>query len=203
MYFIKTPAWVKAVFSAYTWNVNTTEKTLYLTFDDGPHPLATPFVLEQMDKFGAKGTFFCLGKNVREHEAIYQDIIKSGHAVGNHTNDHLNGWKVSHDEYIKNVDRASALIKSDLFRPPYGRISRRAGRTLLKEKYQIIMWDVLSGDFDVHIAPEKCAANVLNKAGAGSIIVFHDSQKALQNLKYTLPLVLSEFSSRGFMFKHL
>ncbi|MCH5599432.1 polysaccharide deacetylase family protein [Niabella ginsengisoli] len=203
MYFVKTPAWLKVIFNAYTWHIRTKERELYLTFDDGPHPAATPFVLEQLEKFNAKATFFCLGKNVLEYNAIYEQIIKKGHSIGNHTNNHLNGWNVTHDEYINNIDLASTYIKSDLFRPPYGRISRKAGRTLLQKNYKIVMWDVLSGDFDAKISPEKCSANVVNKAKNGSIIVFHDSQKAFKNMSYALPLVLEYFSSKGFVFKSL
>jgi peptidoglycan/xylan/chitin deacetylase (PgdA/CDA1 family) len=203
MYFVKTPFWLKKLFKAYTWHVNTANKELYLTFDDGPHPVATPFVLEQLTDFNAKASFFCLGKNVVEYPAIYQDIMQRGHTVGNHTHNHLNGWKTSHDVYVDNVYQASAHIVSDFFRPPYGRISNKAGKTLRKKGFDIIMWDVLSGDFDQSLSPENCKRNVVEKAGSGSIIVFHDSEKAFPNLKYALPSVLEYFGSQGFIFKGL
>ncbi len=203
MYFVKTPFWLKSIFSSYTWDIQTADKELYLTFDDGPHPVATPFVLQQLTDFNAKGSFFCLGKNVLEYPAIYRDIIEGGHTVGNHTHNHLNGWKTAHDAYVDNVDQASAYIASGFFRPPYGRISNRAGKSLQKKGFKIIMWDVLSGDFDRQLSPESCRRNVIEKAGNGSIIVFHDSEKAFPNLKYVLPQVLDHFSAAGFAFKGL
>jgi len=203
MYFIKTPFWVKRIFNKYTWHINVANRELYLTFDDGPHPIATPFVLEQLDKFGAKASFFCLGKNVITYPDIYWDIIKRGHSVGNHTHNHLNGWKTQHNDYIKNVDEASMHISSCLFRPPYGRITNKAGKALLQKGFRIIMWDVLSGDFDINISPERCKENVVKKAVKGSVIVFHDSEKAFNNLSYALPEVLEHFSREGFVFKGL
>ena len=118
MYFVKTPFWLKRIFKSYTWDVNTAEKELYLTFDDGPHPVATPFVLQQLADFEARASFFCLGKNVVEYPVIYKDIVAGGHTIGNHTHNHLNGWNTPHDVYVDNVDRASACISSGLFRPP-------------------------------------------------------------------------------------
>ncbi|GAB3412450.1 polysaccharide deacetylase family protein [Niabella aquatica] len=203
MYFVKTPLWVKKVFNKYTWHINTENKELYLTFDDGPHPVATPFVLKQLDQYGAKASFFCLGKNVVAHQDIYEDILKRGHTVGNHTHNHLNGWKAKYDDYIQNINEASVHIQSRLFRPPYGRITPKAGRTLLQKGFKVIMWDVLSGDFDTHIAPHSCRANVIRKAVKGSIIVFHDSEKAFNNLSDALPGVLEHFSQKGFIFKGL
>lgn len=203
MYFVKTPFWLKKIFRSYTWDVKTANKELYLTFDDGPHPVATPFALAQLAAFNAKGSFFCLGKNVLEYPGIYQNIIESGHTVGNHTHNHLNGWKTAHDVYVDNVDQASAHIVSGFFRPPYGRISSRAGKSLRKKGFKIIMWDVLSGDFDRQLSPENCKRNVIEKAGRGSIIVFHDSEKAFPNLKYALPMILDHFGSQGFVFKGL
>ncbi|WP_346236884.1 polysaccharide deacetylase family protein [Niabella insulamsoli] len=203
MYFIKTPGWVKRVFSAYTWHVPTEQKELYLTFDDGPHSVATPFVLNQLDQYNAKATFFCLGKNVIDYPGIFADIIEKGHSVGNHTHNHLNGWKVQESAYLANVEQAAQHIDSDLFRPPYGRLKTRTGRSLVKAGYQVIMWDVLSGDFDLKISAQKCSDNVLTRARQGSIIVFHDSQKALAHLQYALPRALEYFATLGFSFKRL
>ncbi len=203
MYFVKTPLWAKFFFNRYTWQIHTENKELYLTFDDGPHPVATPFILEQLDLFGAKASFFCLGKNVIAHQDIYREMLKRGHSVGNHTHNHLNGWKVPHNDYIKNVEAATLHIDSLLFRPPYGRITRKAGKSLMQKGFRVIMWDVLSGDFDINIKPERCTANVINHAVKGSVIVFHDSEKAFKNVSYALPRVLEYFSQKGFIFKGL
>ncbi|MFT4094119.1 MAG: polysaccharide deacetylase family protein [Niabella sp.] len=200
MYFVKTPFWLKKLFNAYTWDIKTSEKILYLTFDDGPHPVATPFVLNELDKYNAKATFFCLGKNVIQHPDIYKELLLKGHAVGNHTHNHLNGWKVNVSDYIANVREASRYIQSSFFRPPYGRISKKQGQALKKDQYSIIMWDVLSGDFNLKLSPENCLKNVTLKAAPGSVVVFHDSQKAFKNLSYALPKILEYFDNWGFIF---
>lgn len=206
MYFIKTPFWLKKIYSSYYWDINTQEKILYLTFDDGPHPTATPFVLYQLQQYNAKATFFCIGKNVIAHPNIYAQIIADGHLTGNHTHNHLNGWKTETKVYLENIKLAEQQIRSSLFRPPYGRIKREQGKLLISKDfdgrgYNIIMWDVLSGDFDNKISPEKCLANVTRKATNGSIIVFHDSEKAFKNMSYALPNVLEFFSEKGYAFK--
>lgn len=203
MYFVKTPFWLKKLFKDYTWHIDTSDKELYLTFDDGPHPVATPFVLKQLAACNAKGSFFCLGKNVLQYPELFQHIIQSGHAVGNHTHNHLNGWKTSLKEYVDNVAQASAHINSSLFRPPYGRISHKAGRSLRAQGHRIVMWDVLSGDFDRKLSPENCKKNVIENAVSGSIVVFHDSEKAFPNLQYALPAVLEFFDNKGFSFKSI
>src|SRR5688572_28780142 len=151
-YFIKTPWWLKKMYSSYQWSIDTKEKDLYLTFDDGPHPVVTPFVLEQLKKYNAKASFFCLGKNVLAEQGIYKKIIEEGHAVGNHTHNHLNGWKTKDEDYIADVIEAGKFIDSFLFRPPYGKITsfqaKNIKTALKNENAKIIMWDVLSGDFD-------------------------------------------------------
>ena len=177
------------------------EKILYLTFDDGPHPIATPFVLDTLKEYNAKATFFCIGKNVQVHKQIYQRILDEGHKAGNHTFNHVNGWKTNDETYIKEVMNAKQYIDTDLFRPPYGRISRFKINLLQQAGFKIIMWDVLSGDFDKEESKEKCASNVILQAKTGSIIVFHDSEKAFQKMSYALPLVLRKFSEEGFTFK--
>lgn len=201
-YLIKTPWWLKKLYpSSLVWDIDTAEKTLYLTFDDGPHPTATPFVLDTLKKYNAKATFFCIGKNVVEQTALYQRILDEGHKVGNHTFNHLNGWKTKDKDYMDNTFEASKYIDSKLFRPPYGRISRFKINLLVKAGFKIIMWDVLSGDFDKEETGERCAANVILQTKPGSIIVFHDSEKAFEKMSYALPVVLEKFSSLGYTFK--
>jgi peptidoglycan/xylan/chitin deacetylase (PgdA/CDA1 family) len=203
MYLVKTPLLLKKIYNSYVWNVNTESKKMYLTFDDGPHPTATLFVLDTLKKFNAKATFFCIGKNVEQYRNIYNRIIEEGHAVGNHTQNHLNGWKTQDDVYLNDTKQASLTIDSNLFRPPYGRITRFQAKLLANLGLKIIMWDVLSGDFDINLSKEKCADNVILQAKKGSIIVFHDSQKAWERLEYALPKVLFFFSNAGYTFEKL
>ncbi|MEO7292337.1 MAG: polysaccharide deacetylase family protein, partial [Ginsengibacter sp.] len=183
----------------------TEEKVLFLTFDDGPDPVATPFVLEELKKYNAKATFFCIGKNVEEHFDLYKKIIDEGHAVGNHTFDHLNGWKTQDEKYLDNIFKAKKMIDSNLFRPPYGRISRFQLKQLKGKKYDLIpiMWSIVTGDFDEEISGEECYLTVIKNAKEGSIVVFHDSQKAFGRLRYALPLVLKKFAEKGFEFKRI
>ena len=204
MYLVKTPFWLRALYPGCTWKMPANEKVIYLSFDDGPHPTATPFVLEQLKKYNAKASFFCIGKNVLSYANIYESIIQQGHAVGNHTYDHLNGWKTATPIYIENIISASTLITSNLFRPPYGRISASQLRKIKADKtlpQQIMMWDVLSGDFDLHLNGKQCAKNVIKNAGPGSIVVFHDSAKAWERLQVALPQVLAYFSNLGYRFE--
>ena len=207
MYLIKTPWWLKKIYPSFVWNMPREEKYIYLTFDDGPHETATAFVLDELRKFNAKATFFCIGKNVQKHPNIYQSIIDEGHAVGNHTFNHMNGWKNNDFIYIKNISVAAQFIKSNLFRPPYGRIKKAQANMLLDQSTngnqppQIIMWDVLSGDFDTKLSPEKCLKNVVRNTTNGSIIVFHDSTKAWERMSFALPKVLEHFSKQGYRFE--
>lgn len=204
-YTAKTPTWVKKLFKACIWDLPGTEKNIYLTFDDGPHPLITPFVLDELAKYNAKATFFCIGKNVAQHPATYSRILSEGHAVGNHSFDHLNGWKTENAVYLANILKAGEYIKSDLFRPPYGRITPSQIKNLTQQKrlYKIVMWSVLSGDFDVSISAEQCCKNVLKNAGNGAVVVFHDSEKAEIRLRYALPEVLKYFTAKGYVFEKL
>lgn len=201
-YFVKTPSILKPIMGDFLWNVDTTRKELYLTFDDGPTPVITEWVLETLSEYKAKATFFCLGKNVEKEQSIYELIQREGHTVGNHTHNHLNGWKTVNNMYFENIEKCAQRVKSRLFRPPYGKISPSQSK-VLKQKYQIVMWDVLSGDFDLSITPDKCARNVLDSATKGSIIVMHDSVKAEKNLRYALPKILAYFTEQGFQFKAL
>lgn len=195
-YLTKTPAILKSLYKSCIWNFSPATNAVYLTFDDGPHPEATPYALEQLKKYDAKATFFCIGKNVVEHPDIYQQILLDGHAVGNHTHNHLNGWNTSTDKYLDNIKEAAGYIRSDLFRPPYGRISPFQVKHLKKE-YRIIMWDLLSGDFDLDITGETCVQNVVFKLQPGSIVVFHDSRKAWDRMSYALPRVLEHCKRKG------
>jgi peptidoglycan/xylan/chitin deacetylase (PgdA/CDA1 family) len=206
-YLVKTPLLLKKIYPSYLWSINTKEKILYLTFDDGPHPEITSFVLRQLKRYNALATFFCIGKNVVSFPAIYKQIYDEGHAVGNHTYNHLNGWKTENEIYLKDIAEASKVIDSTLFRPCYGRITSFQASKLkqvMKEKEPtIVMWDVLSGDFDTECTPQQCLANVIFASVPGSIIVFHDSEKAFPRLEYTLPRILKYFSEKGYSFKSL
>ena len=204
-YFIKTPWWLMKCFPSCIWKMPDHEKVIYLTFDDGPHAEATPFVLDTLKEYQAKATFFCIGKNVVEHPAIYQRIIAEGHTVGNHTFNHLNGWKTSDAMYMDNFAKAKQYIDSSLFRPPYGKITPFQLKLLSKANFKLtpIMWTVLSGDFDVKRTKESCLRNVLKSTGNGSIIVFHDSEKAFDKMNYTLPKMMEYFKQKGYRFEKI
>lgn len=202
MYLVKTPHLIQSLFPNFTWKIPSTEKVLYLTFDDGPIPSVTPWVIEQLEQYNAKATFFCVGDNVKKHPEIFQQLVSNGHAIGSHTQNHLNGWITDNIPYFHNVRHAANLTNSVLFRPPYGRLRPKQAQ-FLQRHYRIVMWDVLSGDFDPRISPEQCLANVINNANAGSIIVFHDSLKAEDKLNYVLPKVLEHFTKEGYVFDKL
>ncbi|MBU2950488.1 polysaccharide deacetylase family protein [Tamlana agarivorans] len=207
----KVPIVVKKMFPNYIWDIPTSEKTIYLTFDDGPTPEITPWTLEALKKHEAKATFFCIGNNIEEHPNILQDILKDGHAIGNHTFNHVKGWNTKTSDYIAEVIKTQGIMDSkihttksaNLFRPPYGRIKPSQGKKLLALHYKIIMWDILSFDWEQSVSPEACLNNVVSQATNGSIIVFHDSVKASRNMQYALPKVLEYYSKKGFSFKAL
>lgn len=204
-YLVKTPNPIKLLFKNWIWSFSNKEKAIYLTFDDGPTPEITEWTLDQLNKFNAKATFFCIGKNIAEKPNIYQQIINNNHSIGNHTNNHLNDWKTTSSNYIKNISIAEDLISNSLklFRPPYGKLTFSSSKKLRKNGYKIIMWDVLSGDFDRSISKEECLENVLKNTKSGSIVVFHDSIKASKNLQYVLPKMLNHFTEKGFIFKKI
>ncbi len=202
MYFVKTPWWLRSVYPALTWKIPTKENEVFLTFDDGPHPTITPFVLNTLKHYNAKATFFCIGKNVVNTPEILGQILKEGHSIGNHTYNHLNGWETNNEVYIKDVKKAKEFIDSKLFRPPYGRIGRYQIQHL-KKLFNIIMWDVLSGDFDVSLSPQQCLEYVVKNTTPGSVVVFHDSEKAFSRLEYVLPRVLQYFNEKGWKCKHI
>ena len=200
MYLVKTPRLIQSLFPNFVWRIPTQEKVIHLTFDDGPIPEATPWVLDQLKQYNARATFFCVGENVKKHPAIFEQVVNSNHVVGNHTFNHLNGWGSDNIPYFHNVRNCAHLVKSDLFRPPYGRLLPKQAQ-FLQRHYQIIMWDVLSGDFDPEITKEQCLENVLRSTNPGSIIVFHDSLKAMDKLQYVLPRVLKHYSDLGYKFE--
>jgi len=199
MYF-KAPPILRRIFHSLIWQFPEEQNGLFLTFDDGPAPEMTPWVLDMLDKYNAKATFFCLGKNVEMHPDVYADIIRRGHATGNHSYSHLKGWGMETDDYIRDVDTAAAFIESNLFRPPYGRIGPNQAK-MLSERYKIIMWNVLSQDYSRSLSGKRCAKNVIRDMGPGSIVVFHDSVKSAQNLWYALPLVLRAVREKGWICK--
>ncbi len=201
-YLVKTPVLLKWFYPGLTWHKSPKERIIYLTFDDGPIPEVTPFVLETLAKFQAKATFFCIGDNVQKHPEIFEAVKVSGHAVGNHTFNHLHGWCTADEIYLENTEKCNQLVNSKLFRPPYGR-AKKSQFAILKNQYEIVMWDVLSGDFDPGLSPQKCYQNIVDKSSNGSIIVFHDSLKAWPRLEYALPKALGFWQQQGYGFKSL
>lgn len=243
-YWIKTNKLIKRLFSNQVWDIPNTEKKIYLTFDDGPTPEVTPWVLSVLKQHEIKATFFCIGDNIRKHPELFQKVLSEGHRIGNHTYNHLQGWKTSDKVYLENIKKCeeeirlqmtynkwqkaddiqktaeTILEKKDstitknqkaatynlqsancgLFRPPYGKIRPSESAQLRKKGYKIIMWDVLSADFDIRIAPEKCLDNVIKNTTQGSVIVFHDSRKAFKNLEYALPKTIEILKENGFLF---
>lgn len=187
------------VFRDLTWHFTGKENELFLTFDDGPTPNITPWVLSELKENNAKATFFCIGQNVEKYPDLYQQILDEGHSVGNHTYSHLKGWKISNKGFVDSANKTALIINSDLFRPPYGHI-RPKQITALKKIFKIIMWDVLSKDYSKKVDEDTCLNNVLNYAESGSIVVFHDTIKAEKNLRYVLPKVLKHFTDNGFVF---
>lgn len=202
MYLVKTPKFIQNLFPNFIWKIPSSEKVIYLTFDDGPIPEVTPWVLETLKKFNAKATFFCVGENVKKHPEVFQEVLSQGHSVGNHTYNHLNGWATDNIPYFHNVRHCANLVKSSLFRPPYGRLMPKQAQ-FLQRHYRIIMWDVLSGDFDPKITQDQCLKNVKMKTKPGSIVVFHDSLKSFEKLQVVLPEVLQYFSEKGYRFEAL
>ena len=201
-YLVRTPWIIKKIYSQCLWEIETIDKKLYLTFDDGPHPEITPWVLDVLHSYNAKATFFCIGNNVDKYSSNFKSITDNGHAVGNHTYNHLNGWKTDDRLYLQDIAKAKSIISSNLFRPPYGRITNFQVKQLAGEVYKLktVMWSVLSGDFDEMLSPDECFLNVSRNCRPGSIIVFHDSEKAFGRLKSVLPKILGHFSAKGYTF---
>lgn len=201
---------MKKIYRSCIWDLKETdwkeagEKKIYLTFDDGPHPVITPKVLDILASYNAKATFFCIGKNVQSNPDVYERILEEGHRVGNHTMNHLNGWKTKDNTYLANIQEARQYIDSNLFRPPYGKIGAFQMKQLREQMgMKIVMWTVLSGDFDLTISARTCTENVLIHAREGSIIVFHDSEKALPRMLPALESTLAHFAALGYEFAGL
>lgn len=202
MYPVKTPFWLPYLYPSLTWSESRSAKCIYLTFDDGPIPIVTPFVLKTLKKFDAKATFFCIGDNVKKYPEIFEQVRAEGHAVGNHTFHHVNGWKMDAESYVNDFKKCEQLVPSNLFRPPYGRISRAQIKLLRAHNpdLNIIMWDVLSHDYHPKLKPEKCLKRILEQTENGAIVVFHDSLKAQERLEYTLPRALAYWTKKGYQF---
>ena len=209
----KTPGFVKTLFPSFVWNIDTELKELYLTFDDGPTPDITNWGLQTLRDYHAKATFFCIGNNIEKHPDIFENILKDNHSIGNHTYYHLKGWKHKTKDYINDVLKTKYLIdsildeegvsKKILFRPPYGKFKVKQSKQIQDLGYSIVLWDVLSYDWDKTVSKEDCLNNVISAAKEGSIIVFHDSIKASKNLISVLPNVLKFYSEKGYVFKSL
>lgn len=189
----------RKLFSKALWISKESKSTIYLTFDDGPHPIITPWVIDQLAKYNAKATFFCIGNNAQDHPEILTDICNNGHAIGHHTQNHVHGWKTNSAAYKKDVLEGNERIQSDLFRPPYGKLTWKQYRWVSKQ-FKLIMWSLLSKDYDKTKTPKDCIKRVLSNAKAGDIIVFHDSEKAKKNLFVALPIILATLHQRGFEF---
>ncbi len=205
---VKTPKLAKKVFPKALWKIRPIGKKIFLTFDDGPIPVVTPAVLAILKEYNAKATFFCIGKNIEENPTIFQQVLAEGHSIGNHTSIHCNGWKTNNKAYFEAVEQCANSIDARttdhrfLFRPPYGKLTFAQYNTIA-QKYTIVMWDVLSFDFDLSVDKETVLNNVLKHTRNGSIIVFHDSEKAKEKVLYALPKVLAHFTELGFTFEKI
>ena len=198
----QTPRWLRAFFPGVTWRLPQKEKTVYLTFDDGPIPEVTPFVLDILEEYGIKATFFCVGDNIRKHPEVFKQIINAGHQVGNHTFNHLQGFKHPTRHYTRNVEMADRYIKSSLFRPPHGQF-RLLQMLMLRKKYEIVLWDVITRDYNRSLSGEFVLNIVKKYTRNGSIIVFHDSLRAEKNMKYALPKAIEFLIQEGYKFEVL
>ncbi len=215
-YWIKTHRFIKRLFSNQVWDIPNHENKIYLTFDDGPTPEITEWVLALLKEHNIKATFFCIGNNIEKNPGIFKKINEDGHSIGNHTFNHILGWKTPTKEYLENVllcqsqinklhtgpkgELAQQTKNPLLFRPPYGKIKPSQSKKLRNLGYKIIMWDVLTADFDQRISPKKCLENATKKVTSGSVIVFHDSIKASRNLQYALPKTIEILKEKGFLF---
>lgn len=202
-YWVKTHRLIKKVFPNYVWDIPNDSKKVFLTFDDGPTPEITHWVLSQLKQHHAKATFFCIGNNIENHPEIFHKVLADGHAIGNHTFNHLNGWQQQNGKYLENIAACAESIKkrtsgTRLFRPPYGKVKQSQAKMLKALGYKIVMWDILSADFDHHITPQQCLDNVIKNVQSGSVVIFHDSVKGFKNLEYVLPKTLEFLKENGY-----
>ena len=202
MFKYKIPYILQLFYPNYTWKVNTQQKVVYFTFDDGPHPEITTWVLSELAKYNAKATFFMVGANIEKYPEIVEKVKQSGNAIGNHSFNHLNGWKTKDENYFENINKCKEFIESNLFRPPYGRIKSKQAKHILK-KFKVIMWDKLSRDYDANLKIDESLKAMKTLPAKGSIFVFHDSEKAFKNLKILLPELLNFYSLKGYQFEKL
>jgi len=202
-YINSSPLWLRTLYPrGLIWDIETGRPEIFLTFDDGPVPGATPWVLDTLGKYNIQATFFCVGENVENHPEIYAEVLAQGHSVGNHTFHHVKAWKTDYYTYLSEVGQCGNLVKSPLFRPPHGQITRKLALELRKE-YHIIMWSVLTGDYDRSLSGKQCLANAVKHTKPGAIIVFHDSQKANERLVYALPQYIDYCLQQGFSFRKM
>lgn len=199
MYFVRTPATARLIYPSLVWNIKEKDKVIYLTFDDGPDESVTPSTLEILNRYNAKATFFCVGEKVKQNKTIFQNVIEMGHSVGNHTFNHLKGTQTSISDYIENIEKANKLIQSNLFRPPYGKINGNQVRRI-RNKYKIIMWSVLPGDFDYKVNKQSVLKRLIKHTTNGSIVVLHDNNKFKDKMMYALEGFLDHFSTMGYEF---
>ncbi len=199
---VRPPQLLRRYYKGSLWRMDKSKPTIYLTFDDGPIPELTPWVLDILDSYQIKATFFCVGDNIVKYPHLFERIKNSGHQVGNHTQNHMKGWMVKHSEYYDNIQKCQSLVQSYLFRPPYGRIKKSQFNKIIKE-YTVVFWDVLSYDYDKLITPSKCLKNSIKYTRNGSIIVFHDNIKAQRNLEFVLPKYIEHFLKLNYSFATL
>jgi peptidoglycan/xylan/chitin deacetylase (PgdA/CDA1 family) len=198
----QTPSFIHRLFPELLWNVPVTEDVIYLTFDDGPHPDITPKILNILARFDAKACFFCVGNNVRKYPDVFHAVKEAGHQTGNHTYHHINGWRTPDEVYFQDVEACQKLVQTPFFRPPYGKILPSQMR-YLKKYFRLVMWSVVSYDYDATLSGSECLEIARKKSARGSIVVFHDSLKAEKNVLYALPRYLEYFAEKGFRFETL
>lgn len=207
MYWVKTPWVLKKLFKNYTWDKSSEEKKVYLTFDDGPIPIVTEWVVDILNKNGIKATFFCVGDNLQKHPEIANQLILANHKIGNHTFNHNKGWETTDEVYMESIQKTQMVIDDlcqsqikRIFRPPYGKITPTQSDNVRNAGYEVVMWDVLSADFDPEISVKKCLRNVIGNTVNGSIVVFHDNVKSFKTLQYVLPRYIKYLQKKGFQF---
>jgi peptidoglycan/xylan/chitin deacetylase (PgdA/CDA1 family) len=202
IFLIQPKSILKKIYPRAIWHFDRTEKKIFLTFDDGPIPELTEWILHELQSFNANATFFCVGDNILKYPHLFEKIKSNGHLVANHSMHHIKGFKNTVADYLKDVESCRQLLDNNFFRPPYGQLKRSQYKALIQKQYKIILWDVISYDYE-KISPQVCASNAISNTKNGSVVLFHDNLKAEKNLKYALPLFLEHFSSRNYKFESL